>query len=119
VPSAAGAEKLPVRYGSESRIQHPLERVYREIAILKKLDHPNVVKLVEVLDDPDEDNLYMGEPSCYAVTLHTLIGEVWFLPRDAIASAVYAMALCPPIRHKSELLYQIIIIKHILSRWYI
>lgn len=25
-----------------------LERVYQEIAILKKLDHPNVVKLVEV-----------------------------------------------------------------------
>ncbi|KAG7272862.1 hypothetical protein CRUP_029302 [Coryphaenoides rupestris] len=25
----------------------PLERVYQEIAILKKLDHPNVVKLVE------------------------------------------------------------------------
>ncbi|XP_077995359.1 calcium/calmodulin-dependent protein kinase kinase 2-like [Glandiceps talaboti] len=38
----------------------PLERVYREIAILKKLDHPNVVKLVEVLDDPSEDNLYMA-----------------------------------------------------------
>ena len=57
-------EKLPPRYGSESRIQHPLERVYREIAILKKLDHPNVVKLVEVLDDPDEDNLYMGKPRC-------------------------------------------------------
>ena len=41
---------------------NPLERVYREIAILKKLDHPNVVKLVEVLDDPEEDNLYLGEP---------------------------------------------------------
>ena len=39
----------------------PLEKVYREIAILKKLDHPNVVRLVEVLDDPDEDNLYMGK----------------------------------------------------------
>ncbi|KAK6316074.1 hypothetical protein J4Q44_G00135980 [Coregonus suidteri] len=37
----------------------PLERVYQEIAILKKLDHPNVVKLVEVLDDPGEDHLYM------------------------------------------------------------
>ncbi|XP_028321169.1 calcium/calmodulin-dependent protein kinase kinase 1b isoform X2 [Gouania willdenowi] len=38
----------------------PLDRVYREIAILKKLDHPNVVKLVEVLDDPDEDGLHMA-----------------------------------------------------------
>uniref|UniRef100_A0A4W6DRD1 calcium/calmodulin-dependent protein kinase n=1 Tax=Lates calcarifer TaxID=8187 RepID=A0A4W6DRD1_LATCA len=37
----------------------PLERVYKEIAILKKLDHHNVVKLVEVLDDPDEDGLHM------------------------------------------------------------
>ena len=34
-------------------------QVYREIAILKKIDHPNVVKLVEVVDDPGEDNLYM------------------------------------------------------------
>ncbi|XP_023372624.1 calcium/calmodulin-dependent protein kinase kinase 2 isoform X4 [Otolemur garnettii] len=37
----------------------PIEQVYQEIAILKKLDHPNVVKLVEVLDDPTEDHLYM------------------------------------------------------------
>lgn len=42
-----------------SRIGSPLDKVYREIALLKKLDHPNVVKLVEVLDDPDEDNLYL------------------------------------------------------------
>ena len=28
---------------------------------MKKLDHPNVVKLVEVLDDPEDDNLYMGK----------------------------------------------------------
>ncbi|XP_028429582.1 calcium/calmodulin-dependent protein kinase kinase 1b [Perca flavescens] len=38
----------------------PLEKVYKEIAILKKLDHHNVVKLVEVLDDPDEDGLHMA-----------------------------------------------------------
>ncbi|KAM6933865.1 calcium/calmodulin-dependent protein kinase kinase 1b isoform 2-T3 [Xenentodon cancila] len=38
----------------------PLEQVYREIAILKKLDHHNVVKLVEVLDDPNEDGLHMA-----------------------------------------------------------
>ena len=26
----------------------PLDRVYQEIAILKKLDHPNIVNLIEV-----------------------------------------------------------------------
>ncbi|XP_057662475.1 calcium/calmodulin-dependent protein kinase kinase 1 isoform X1 [Diorhabda carinulata] len=44
---------------NSSPINHPFQKVYREIAILKKLDHPNVVKLVEVLDDPDEDHLYL------------------------------------------------------------
>ena len=44
-----------------SRPLNPLERVYREIAILKKLDHPNIVKLVEVLDDREEDKLYLGK----------------------------------------------------------
>ena len=31
----------------------------QEIAILKKLDHPNCVKLIEVIDDPDNDKLYI------------------------------------------------------------
>ncbi|KAJ8910032.1 hypothetical protein NQ315_003462 [Exocentrus adspersus] len=54
--------RLPPRKEGRSAlspINHPLQKVYREIAILKKLDHPNVVKLVEVLDDPDEDHLYL------------------------------------------------------------
>lgn len=38
---------------------NPLARIYREIALLKNLDHANIVKLVEVLDDPDHDNLYL------------------------------------------------------------
>lgn len=55
--------RLPPPRASGGRpIENPLDRVHREIAILKKLIHPNVVKLVEVLDDPDEDNFYMGEP---------------------------------------------------------
>ncbi|CAM6073619.1 unnamed protein product, partial [Sphagnum tenellum] len=33
--------------------------VLREVAIMKQLDHPNVVHLVEVIDDPENDRFYM------------------------------------------------------------
>ena len=39
---------------------NPLDLVRGEMAILKKLNHPNMVKLYEVLDDPNDDSLYMG-----------------------------------------------------------
>ncbi|VDK74944.1 unnamed protein product [Onchocerca ochengi] len=39
--------------------QDPLQAIQREIAILKKLNHPNIVKLVEVLNDPDDKYFYM------------------------------------------------------------
>ena len=35
------------------------EQLKREIAIMKKVDHRNVVRLVEVMDDPHNDRLYM------------------------------------------------------------
>ena len=31
---------------------------------MKKLNHPNLVSLIEVLDDPDEDFLYMVLEMC-------------------------------------------------------
>ena len=38
-----------------SRTRTALQDVEREIVIMKKLDHPNIVNLVEVLDDPSHD----------------------------------------------------------------
>ena len=39
--------------------RNALEAVAREIAILKKLRHPHVVRLHEVIDDPVKDKLYL------------------------------------------------------------
>uniref|UniRef100_A0A3Q3EAE1 Calcium/calmodulin-dependent protein kinase kinase 2-like n=1 Tax=Labrus bergylta TaxID=56723 RepID=A0A3Q3EAE1_9LABR len=63
-PPPRGAKAGPV---GPPQPKGPLERVYQEIAILKKLDHPNVVKLSEVLDDPSEDHLYMANHVCVCV----------------------------------------------------
>lgn len=38
--------------------------IREEVAIMKKLNHPNVVQLIEVLDDPEEDSLYMVMEMC-------------------------------------------------------
>lgn len=93
----------------------PLDRVYREIAVLKKvnypyerkqiknlsygflqLDHPNVVKLVEVLDDPLEDELYMVFElvklgAVLEVPTNTPLTEdrVWSVFRDAVLGLEY------------------------------
>jgi [calcium/calmodulin-dependent protein kinase] kinase len=45
-----------IRY---SQTRNALSDVEKEIAIMKKLNHPNVVSLIEVLDDPAVDMLYI------------------------------------------------------------
>lgn len=74
----------------------PLQRVYREIAILKKLDHPNVVKLVEVLDDPMEDHLYLvfellerGEVLPVPTDKPLSEAEAWRCFRDVVLGVEY------------------------------
>ncbi|KAJ1343639.1 hypothetical protein BSLG_001787 [Batrachochytrium salamandrivorans] len=50
------------RAAAESGLEPPnpqLERIKREIAILKKCTHPHVVRLREVIDDPHLDKIYL------------------------------------------------------------
>lgn len=74
----------------------PLDRVYREIAVLKKLDHPNIVKLVEVLDDPIEDHLYLvfellecGEVMVVPTDTPLTEQQAWTYFRDVILGIEY------------------------------
>jgi serine/threonine protein kinase len=39
-----------------------LDDVYKEIEIMKKLDHPNIIKLYEIIDDPNSEKLYLIMP---------------------------------------------------------
>ena len=39
-----------------------LDEVYREIEIMKQLNHDNLCSLVEVIDDPNHDKLYVILP---------------------------------------------------------
>ncbi|ORZ36873.1 kinase-like domain-containing protein, partial [Catenaria anguillulae PL171] len=61
-----------------------------EIAVLKRLHHPHCVKLHEVLDDPDNDALYMVIDLCPN-------GPVWRVDRVAGQAAV---RLAPVIARK-------------------
>lgn len=50
---------LPSDSPEDNDISNPINLIRREVAIMKKVDHPNVVRLIEVLDDPTGDSLYM------------------------------------------------------------
>ena len=67
---AAGGLNAPLHRHSASDI-HDVEEagnslylIREEIAIMKKLNHNNLVSLIEVLDDPNEDSLYMVLEMC-------------------------------------------------------
>ena len=45
---------------TEIKVSDPSADIKREIAIMKKLNHPNVIKLYEVIQDPEKDKLYMS-----------------------------------------------------------
>lgn len=76
---------------------------------MKKLNHPNVVALIEVLDDPTEDSLYMVMEMCKkGVVMKVGLEEtadpydeeqcrIWF--RDLILGIEYCMYLMTTMSH--------------------
>ncbi|NXS47427.1 KKCC1 kinase, partial [Balaeniceps rex] len=65
--------------GEQPKPMAPLDRVYQEIAILKKLDHVNIVKLIEV---SCFCTLSYAETSLYLVTLPLPNRPVMEVPSD-------------------------------------
>ena len=67
------AIKIVPRFAKKRRLgkaQKQADRVKKEIAILKKALHPNVVSMLEVIDDPDLDKVYLVLEFCEAHEVH-------------------------------------------------
>lgn len=101
----------PLHRREPGKDNNSLDLIRQEIAIMKKLNHPNVVNLIEVLDDPDEDSLYMVMEMCKkGVVMHVGLDQTadpysdeqcrfWF--RDMILGLEYCKnRQCG--RHKSR-----------------
>lgn len=67
------AIKIIPRFSKTRRLgkvtAHPQDKTKREIAILKKIRHPNVVGLLEIIDDPELKKIYV-------VLEHVELGEI-------------------------------------------
>lgn len=48
------------------------DKIKREVAIMKRLDHRNIVKLKEVIDDPKSKKVFMGTRAFPSVIVSTL-----------------------------------------------
>ena len=58
---------MPHSSGGSARAGEKDDALYlirEEVAIMKKLHHQTLVQLIEVLDDPEEDSLYMVMEMC-------------------------------------------------------
>lgn len=62
--SVSAMSNIDLNSEEKEKTDDPLLLIRHEIAILKKLHHPYLVQLYEVLDDPTKDGLYMVFEYC-------------------------------------------------------
>ncbi|KAH6662733.1 hypothetical protein B0J14DRAFT_284996 [Halenospora varia] len=83
------AIKIIQRFSKKRRLGRvtvsPEDKTKREIAILKKIRHPNVVGLLEVIDDPELKKIYM-------VLEHVELGEITWRKKGVARICKYERA---------------------------
>ncbi|KAJ3373242.1 hypothetical protein HDU91_000955 [Kappamyces sp. JEL0680] len=96
------------RPSAPANASNPLDLVRGEIAILKMLDHRNVVKLYEVLDDPSQDSLFMVFELCERgpVLDITMDGETKPLPVDLARDYFQQLILGIEYLHEHEIAHR-------------
>ncbi|KAI8052549.1 kinase-like domain-containing protein [Syncephalis plumigaleata] len=86
----------------------PLRLVRKEVAIYKKLSHKNVVRLFEVLDDPEHDTLFMVFEMCPGGTLMeiTLNQKRDALPIDLARKYFGSLVLGIEYLHENDIVHR-------------
>jgi serine/threonine protein kinase len=51
-------KKSKKKFGMKD-VDTELDKIRKEIAIMKKCSHPNIVRLFEVIDDPNQEKIYL------------------------------------------------------------
>lgn len=77
---------------------NPLALVQTEVAIFKKLNHANVVRLYEVLDNPSGDSLYMVFECCENGVLMDLSGDC--IPMAEVEARIYFQQIILGIEYR-------------------
>lgn len=58
------------------QVKSAYDNILREIKVMQYLDHPNIVKLIEVIDDEENDKLYMSRLILSIVMQYALLGQI-------------------------------------------
>ena len=90
----------------EGSSSNPIDLVKTEIAILKKLNHPNVVKLFEVLDDPSQDSMFMVFELCKNGTIMHLDDNPQSLPLFVARSYFQQLLLGIEYLHEHDIVHR-------------
>ena len=97
-PGLPGTGGGPGRPGPQN-MEDPMDAVRREIAIMKKLNHRNIVRLVEVLDSEESPNLFMSTRPWDGAVAGPLLPPGL---RDRVARAPRPAAASPPVMELAE-----------------
>ena len=71
-------ERTWKRVGGEVICHSAFEKVELEIALMKRLDHPNLVKLIDVIDDENADRYEMNK---FQYVDYTWFWNIWRMGR--------------------------------------